>query len=437
MIDLPTSIMGMVQDGTLEQMFQDTLLPNMLFVDDADQEPFVGHLGTEITETRPGLLQVVSRPLKAGEEPQPQSYLIEQWKVRVDQYAGRVDTDLMSAGFTIRGKFLNDVETLAKQAGMSTNRLVRNQMYNAYTGGDTVLDYTIGGDPGNSVTHRVAALAGLRYVLVNGALVGVSATYPLACTIGGVARNITGVPPDDVDFPDGPGSITISVAINSARIFRAQNATTIDGIAAGDTHTFADLLAISAYLGNIGVPKHPDGTYHVHADDFAMANLFQDPQLQNVIRGQVASMEWKQGIILRALGFSFILNNQCPLSTSVTTGELFSAPLTNATGVAVHRLLVTGMGMLKEKRVNEEELLRAEFGEVQHRIGSFPVRGKQLAAALNGVRYVIAPPIDVLAQKVRQAWSMTRGWGVPSDFYNHAGIARLYMRGAVYEAAGA
>ena len=448
MIDLPASIMGMGQDGTLEQMFQDTLLPNFLFVDDADQEPFAGHLGTTITETRPGMLQVITTPLTAGTEPPPQQYAIEQWSTSVDQYAGRLDTDLMAAGFAIRGKFLTDTETLAKQAGMSTNRLVRNFLYNAYVGGDALIDYSIGGDPGNAVTHRVTMLAGLRKVMVNGSLVSVSASTPLTATIGGAPVNIVGVTPDNSSFPDGAGSITLAVAgnfvdrdrvlaSNASLVFRANAATTIDGIGAGDVHTFADLLRIQATLSSLGVPRHPDGTYHVHGDDFAMANLFQDTMLQNVIRGQLDSSEWKQGIVAKALGFSFVLNNQCPLSTTVGATEKFAAPLTNNTSVAIHRLLVTGMGALKEKRVNEEELLRSEFGDVQHKIGTFPVRNRALATALNGVRYTIAPPIDVLSQKIRQAWSMTRGWGVPSDFLNHAGVNRLYVRAAVYEAAGA
>src|SRR5215470_6919846 len=92
---LPAQIQAMMQNGLLDRVFRDALVPEFLFPQIADAEPWQGGLGDTKTFTRKGLLAPATTPV-TGADPSAATYGIEQWSVTMDQYANSMDTSMLS-----------------------------------------------------------------------------------------------------------------------------------------------------------------------------------------------------------------------------------------------------------------------------------------------------------------------------------------------------
>ena len=69
--------------------------------------------------------------------------------------------------------------------------------------------------------HSLKDVTGFDTVMVNGAPVAVSVSNPLTVTIGGTTRLVTACVADDASSPPvGPGTLTISVALDYAQYDR-------------------------------------------------------------------------------------------------------------------------------------------------------------------------------------------------------------------------
>ena len=186
---LPAAIQAIMQNGLLDRVFQDALVPEFLFPAMSDSEPWQGNLGDTKTFTRKGLITPTTTPITGNDIASASTYSIEQWSVTMDQYGISVDTNMLQSAMTLASKYLADVQTLGVNAGQSLNQIARNKLYRAYAGGRTWC--TTAGSSDTSII--VNSVDGFTTNLLNGVPTAVSAANPLSVTIAGTANTVTGV----------------------------------------------------------------------------------------------------------------------------------------------------------------------------------------------------------------------------------------------------
>lgn len=446
-----------VQDNTLAREFMDALFPQLLFRLDATPEKWEINVGDTQVFTRSSLLAPVTRPLDPGTDPVPEIPAFEQWKVIARQYGSSIDTHMPSSRTALASIFLRNAKTLGLQAGQTLNRLARNKLFAAYTGGDTIADNA----GAASTTLRVAALNGFTTVLVNGQEVPISATTPKTITISpNVTAQAIAFTPDSVANPTGPGTLTLAApatwaagarvrADDAPSILRVGGVATVDGLTPTSALTLAEIRKAVAILERNRVPKHPDGYYHVHLDPTAQAQIFADNEFQRVNQGVPDNLRYREFVIGEFFGALFIKNNEAPnVLNSDTPGNPlvqsrpngapqalaspeYHAEVRNASGVAIARTIITGGGSMMEMWIDEVNEYMTEAGVVG-KVGQFDITNNGLQIMTDRIRYIIRAPQDRLQQQVSQSWSFSGDWGIPTDFLGGQDRAR-YKRAIVIE----
>lgn len=430
----------LLQDNTLMRVFQDALFPKLIYRMEAWPEKWDAGQGERKIFTRSSLLSATPDALDPDTDPVPVNEEYEQWEVLCNQYSKTTDVNTAVSRTTLANLFLRKGKTLGLNAGQTINRLARNKLFCAYTGGHTVTDNA--GAPSTSVT--VASLNGFTQVVVDGQLVGVSTANPLAITIGGTAASVTGATPTDSAQPLGPGTLTLAagitfaagdavVASNAATIIRSGGGTSVDALSATDRLTLADIRRAIAILRANSVPPHDDGKYHVHLDPIAEDQLFSDPEVQNLNEGRFDGAMYQDFVVGHLVRAYFYGNEESPgainganssnvgtliqsrpaNAASAMLGPEIWAEVMNSAGVPVVRTIVTGGGALYENYVDESEFL-TEAG-VQGKIGEFSIINNGVQVSTDRIRYIIRAPQDRLQQQVAQTWSWMGDFGVPSD----------------------
>jgi hypothetical protein len=457
-LGVPTIVLDQVQQALLERAFHDGLYPELLFRQEATHEDFQGNIGSEIFQSRPGLLPAVTTPLLAGADPLPSEFTYEQWAVRIDQYSGRHDVHMPTSAVANSSLFLRGIQQLGLQAGQSVNRMPRNAIYKAYLSGNTVL---LAATATTDTTIHVASLSGFREVIINATNgnarpVPVSPLKPMTVTIGTVTNTVIGYSPDDAGDDDGPGTLLLGaavgavVAIRSAVvsqfasvITRAGGGASVDSISIGDTVVIQDFINAANYLRSHNVlPHEEDGMYHAHIDPRVVSQLFTDTAWQRLFTAQPDHPVYKSGLIGTLAGIKLFNNNEVPkrtntgVLTATGTNALYAqnigAEIVNETAVEIARTIITGRGCLYEFALDESAYV-SEAG-VNGKIGEFSVVNNGVNVNTDGVRLIMAAPIDALQQKVRCSWTITAGWAVPSDQTAPTGVAK-YKRALVIESA--
>lgn len=447
---LPSFITRIIQENYLQRRFLEALKPRSLFRAEAMREQLQIEAGQTLTQTRRGLIQPAIDDLTPGADPGLVDYSIEQWTVEVKQAGKSKETHLPSSAVAIINKFIEDAVSLAEHAGWSTDRKSRNALFLPYEGGDV---WTTAATAGASTTIDVTSLNGFRQVTdADGKPRDVSTTYPLSVTVDGVVNTVTGASPENANWPDGPGTLTLSVAVNLAaarkrvlavnRPFRSlpTGVTSIDGIDSTKIMSFAQLLAARNRLQKDRVPTFQDGTYHCHLDPDHLSQLLNDAAFRQLYQGQPDAAEYRAGKLVRQLGITFYDNTDLPnaenlsLGLGANTGSFASVvvakeiggEVANASGVAIRRSLLLGSRALSEFYVPEERY-KEQLGGVLPAYGyqgAFIEGNGGFEADLSGIRYVIRPPMDPLLQKIMQSWSITAGWVAPSDERSTTSLAR-------------
>jgi hypothetical protein len=456
-IGIPASINMQIQQGLLERAFHDGLFPSLLFRKDAEFEPWQENMGTELMISRPGLLPVVSAPLRAGFDPLPVSMSTEQWVAVVQRYANRTDVHMPTSAVANSNLFLRSVHQLGLNAGQSVNRLPRNELFKAYLSGQSVLLAATGT---NDTTIRVAAINGFTDVLIPGTLgtvraVPVSAAYPLPITIGTRSNTVIGYVPDTIGDTMGPGTLLLGavvggvVAIRSAvvsfyapTVQRSGGGTSVDALAAGDTITMQDFFNATNFLRSHNVEPHEDGLYHAHVHPNVINALTTDPAFQRLYQGQPNEDVYKTGVYGIIAGVKILSNNEVPLRTNSGTltatgtnafyASDIGAEVINENAVDVARTIVTGKGSLYEYGLDESNYV-SEAG-ITGKIGEFNIVNNGVQIDIERVRLIIRAPINVMQDQVSLAWSITAGWPIPSDAAAPTGNQR-FKRAVVIESA--
>ena len=434
---VPPALINLQQEGLLERSFWDGLFPNMLYRMDIARDEWQANTGSEIFETRPGLLAPNVTPIQAGTDPVPQVVSYEQWIMRLQRYAGTIDTNSPTSALASSDLFLRNVQQLGLQAGQSINRVARNFQFKSYLSGQTVTT-AVTAVPDLSI--RVASLNGFREVVIKGTNVRpqpVSTAFPLPITITGAGANTcVGAVPDDPADPDGPGTLTLGAAVGFVlaarvsvlsgarpKVIRVGGASSVDGISAVNTFTMQALIEAVSYLRKQNVQPHEDGFYHLHMNADANSQVFQDAawrQLQTALPDGVYMQTAWMGTIA---GASSYLNNESPDTTNVGAlistgasafyGTEIGAEVVNATGVNIARCYLTGRAHAYERTLDEKKYI-TEAG-LTGKLADFNVVNNGLEVSTEGVRLVIRSPIDRLQDLVAATWSISSGFAIPTD----------------------
>ncbi len=440
---------AVVQDNTLVREFHDALFPQLLFRDEATPEKWAANIGDTQVFTRASLLPPQVTPITPGEDPTPTSPSFEQWRVKAAQYTDTIDTTMPASRTALAPLFARNAKSLGLQAGESMNRVCRNKLFRAYTGGNSV---TVGtGAAATSVV--VNSINGFTHVVVNGQEVPVSPTFPLNVTIAGVGTvQVIGASPLDANCPLGAGTLTLAapatwadaaavVSGTAPLVIRSGGAATIDGLTALNGLTLADIRPAVATMRRNRVPTHADGYYHVHLDPIAEAQLFGDNEFQRINQGVPDNVRHREMAVGFLMGCVFYSNSESP--NVYNSGALYEsrpgaeasceyyADVRNAAGVAVTRTIITGGGSIMEKYIDENTEYMTEAGYTG-KVGKFSVVNNGLVVNIDRVRYIIRAPLDRLQQQVAQTWSWSGDWGIPTDLLGGQTGSR-YKRAIVIE----
>jgi len=417
---LPAAIRAIMQNGLLDRQFRESLMPELLFPQIADIEPWQGAKGDTKIMTRNGLMTPDPTPT-TGSDASTGSYSIEQWTVVMDQYGKSIDTDLLQSAMTQASKYLNDVSRLGIHAGQTINLLSRNKLYKAYAGGRTYCRTAGASD----TSIEVASTDGFTHVLVNGVPTAVSASTPLNVTIAGVANTVTGVNTSTGVLTLGTaradvlGDLVVSSqAPYSVRAGTSNNSAYELGV--GDLIKFSHFRAAVARLRRQAVPPAEGSNYVAHVDSVTESQLFEDTEFQNLYRGRAESPTYRDLAIGVFGGITWVRNEVVPYLNTSTTGYEDLA-------TTVHRPIVVGAGALIAAPFEDTSSLLRETG-----VGDVPEITTINVAPGVDVTRIVRPPQDRYQQNVATTWSWVGDYGVPSDSLAN-GDPALFKRAVVLE----
>lgn len=408
---LPAALQAIMQNGLLDKVFQDALIPNFVFPSLADPMPWQGGLGDTKTFTRTGLLTPSTTAI-TGSDASTSTYTVEQWSVTMDQYGLGMDTNMLKSAMTLASQWLSDVRTLGINAGQSLNQIARNKLYAAYAGGRTWCTTTATSD----TSIIVASVDGFTKVLVNGVPTAVSASNPLTVTIEGVANTVTGVNAGTSTLTLGTARADTAgdyvVAANAPTSIRTATRDTAYDITSADVATLAMFRAGVVRLRKMNVPTI-GGYYTAHIPPDTEAQLFADTDFKQALQGRVDSPVWRDLSIGRFAGVDWVRNNECPTVTSNS-------------GATVYRPIVLGAGAVVSAPFDGQSAMLAGSG-----VEDVPNIRMIQATPGTEVALIVRPPTDRLQQVLATTWSWVGDFGVPSD--SGTGDAALYKRGVVVE----
>ena len=454
-----THIIPLAQENFLQRVFFDALVPEMKYLAACPYEEMQTGNGDTIIRTVPGLMNSNPTILAPGKDLQPETTQYEHFVTSINQYGGSLDIPTNQTALTLGGPqayMAQKMKELATQAGMMTNRMARDAIIKAYLGGNAVVVEA----NGNTTSIHINSLNGFWEVVKNGKPTTISVSNPRVVTIAGAARNATGYTPDNADYPDGPGTLTLSAAINAAagdvvlaadrsRILRPKNST-FDKLAANDGATIAMFRRAAAELHNDSVGPNADGFYHVHCAPYVISELQSDNEFQRMVQGMGTAAYPKDGSIGTIGNLRFFSNNQAPQPGANNSGTPLTVPtrntllatgywgeLYNKNGVQVQRSVVIGAKAVTTLYSDESKAMLAEAGQPVGGRPTFTMVGNQIqmmasAADLGNIRITIRPPIDRAGQQVAASWTTTRGFPVYCNLLSGQSAGR-FKRAMVVE----
>jgi hypothetical protein len=371
-----------------------------------------------------------------------------------------MDTHMPTSTVAAANLFLTNIRQQGLQAGMSVNRIARNNLFRAYLAGNTVVTAAVGS---TDTVLKVASLNGFGDVLrpeISARPNPVSPSFALPIDIGvGVAKRrlyVIGVTPNDPADPNGPGDILLSgqvgaafvarspvVSIYASRIIRPAGGASVDSISATDTFLLQQAINAVAYLRRANVAPHDDGFYHAHISPLTNAQVFADPVFQRLNQSLPDGEAYREGFIGHLSGVMFFLNTDSPETTNsgalVSTGSAsFYSPdlggeIVNGNGVAVGHTILTGKGALVEKYLDESQFT-TEAG-ITGKTGVFDIVNNGAVVMTDRIRLIMRAPVDRLQQKVSHTWSISTSFTPPSDILAPSGPER-FKRAIVLQHAG-
>jgi len=439
---LPVDLQEIVQNGLLDRVFEDALVPVFLYDNLAEIKPWGAHLGAQAIMTKSGLMPVSTTPI-TGADATAATYGFEQYSLKMDQYASSIDTNMAMSALALASKFAQDNKTLAINAAQSLNIVAQNALYNAYGVGTTYLTAAIST---SSTSAVVADATGFAYATgstgtvnqntVSGALgqstpvlVPVSASNPISVTVNGVANTVTGV--SFVSGTSGPGTLTLGTAVssiaNGSAVINTSNAPVQyrpNAKASAAQLVSSDVATLSLFQNAVtrlraqNVPT-VDGAYVAHVHPASVNELFQDQNFLLAYRGRAESPAYQNfrpgdsvgtqsEFMGRFSGIDWFMNTVTP-------------SFTNPSGVTVYRPIVSGHG----------SLIKGPFEAMGDLINMQNAGANVQVDMIGGVARIWRAPLDRLGQVLTSTWSWIGGYTVGTDLLT--GDSAAYKRSVVLE----
>jgi N4-gp56 family major capsid protein len=431
---LPDAVAGVIQDGILERKLYQSMRPMLLWRGLCSQERHPGQVGEKVTKTRSGLIQpdtAKTAKRTPGQDPGVVTRSMEQFSYQLVPYGKGIDIHLPASWLAQENKFLDDTGALTFHAAQTMGRICRDKILAAYGGGDTFTT----DNPGSVTSVKVKDCTGFDTVLVNGTPTPVSATNTLPITIAGTAKLVTACVADDGSSPpSGPGTLTISVAMDYAqndrvlrddapRIIRQASRATDQLIVAGDTPTIVTFREAAAYLRTHNVPGIDGvvgGLYGCFVDPHVENALFADDEFHDAIQATGLTGPFADGAIGDYAGIRFIRNTEMPVLADDADYQAH-----------IHRSLVFGADVCIEAFVPESEFQRQVVPE-----GIVTANHYKTALDPQGVMtLVIRAPLDRAGEIVSASWLANADYCVPTDAKALTGSQRV-KRAVVVHTAG-
>lgn len=412
---LPATLQPIVQNGILDRVFRDALIPQFLYPATASVEPIAQGIGATVTFTRDGLLAPATTPT-TGSDPSPQTLSYEQWSLSVEQYSNTMDTNRLTARASLADTFVRNVQKLGLNAGQTLNQLARNKLYAAYGGG---LSWVTTAQGSASTTCVVKSAAGFDTVMVNGQPTAVSASNPLNITINSTSNTVVGC-------NLATNTLTLGTAVTQAigdtvtssaapYSLRAGSRASRYNLTGSDVMTAALVRSAVQRLRTMNVPTI-GGNYVAHIDPTTEAELFADADFKQAYQGRGDSAVFGDLSLGTFLGVDWVRNNEAPTtSDGGSSGNL-----------TVHRPIFMGAEALMAGPYEGIADLLADTGVEEVPMISMigPANGVEVAM-------IIRPPQDRLQQIIAATWSWVGDFAVPSDITT--GDAARYKRAVVIE----
>lgn len=432
-------VRNVVQENLLEKAFHDALYPKNLFRGEAMAVAWPAGIGDSQIFSAPGLMPVDAQPLKPGDEPQVDTYPLEQWQATLQQYAKSIDTHMPTSYVAIANLFLRNAQQLGLQAASTLNRIVRNRMYNAALAGNTQAN---GAQSGTTlVVFRLNGFTRARNPDVTGASTVrfdlVSPTNPLSIVIfdnGAEATfSVVGFTPDTAGDEIGPGSLTLAagttnvldrayvLSVDRSAITRVGGGNDVDDITSANIPTLASVRTAVADFWQENVPEHPDGRFHCHIDPVSQALVYADPEFQRLMTSLPDYYVYRNFALGELLNTVFFRNNEDPVVSTVIGGatntfdqrDPFAGILTNDTGVEIHRMLFTAQGGIMEYHSDLNQLL-TDAGTTGV-VGESRIQNNGIEVNTDRIQLIIRAPLNRLQDSVSTSWKFIGDWPVRTD----------------------
>jgi hypothetical protein len=435
---LPASLQEIVQNGLLDRVFDDALVPLFLYDTLADIRPWGAQLGSQSILTRAGLMAPVTTAV-TGSDASASAYGFEQYSVKMDQFGNSIDTNMAVSAQALASKFLEDNKQLGINAAQSMNLIAQLSLYGAYGEGTT---YATAGST-SSTTLDVADASGFAFAPVTLSttsgveaatgvavpqLQPVSGSNPLTVTVNGVANTVTGV---TITAGHASDTLTLGTAVSATTgwavvssiapvQYRPNARTSASTLVAGDVATLALFESAVTRLRSQNV--HPvGGAYTAHIAPQTLNELFQDANFRQVYQGRADTPAYENltlgsgasgnsGIefLGRFVGIDWVLNNVTPTGT-------------NPSGVTYYRPIVCGDGCL----------IKAPFESMGSLVSTLNAGSTVQVDMIGGVARILRAPLDRFGQVLSSTWSWIGGYTVGTDMLT--GDSAAYKRAVVVE----
>lgn len=457
---IPQGVASLIQSNMLSREIKDGLRPVSMYRRDFSREMLPQHIGQTLTKSRLGMFDVDLKPSAPLGDIEYAEFSAEQFTAKPIPYSKGFKIDGPTAYVQVGNWMEQQVKRLSEWAGRTSSRLARGRLM-AYNGGKAIVRKAAAS--GVDTTLYVSSLMGFRSAPVNGTLQPVSATNMLAITIVAATTftaNVTGVTPDDPNFPDGPGTLTLSAAVSAAvagksyvyatdtkpfSILAGARAST-EALLSTDWLTMADVLKMRARLMDTGIPKHrSSGTYHLHCDSTFLEKIVQDPKWAQAFQGAGISPIFGAGAtFVPNLGITIFENNDSPSSgkgkevhvgalasdSSVTMKDI-GLDVINSNGVYVRRAILTGDDVGYETFIDESlyfsEMGIKPVGDVTSnlKVYQFNSGAQFISGEVDGWRLTVTPALDPRQLMCTVAVSMVADWTLGTDYFNAAAGSNL------------
>lgn len=471
--NVPSGLAQVIQGNWLNRRFERQLRSKSAFRIAAYRTPVPVRSGETTIYSRAGRLVPVVADLNAanntgldnnfstpvGGVGSTQSYSFEQFQVFIGQKGFPLDINAIQQQELIADVFKQNWDNLAEQASLTLDLAAAQATFLAYESGRTWVTAAITGQTvahvdnikGFDTAFSSVSIQGQSFPI--GSPQAVSGGNPLSVTVypaSGAASYTVSVTLAAADGSNtssqvtgggagmvngASGNLTFSasqtmaigdvlVASDAPAYVRNNNKRSRFAMTTSDTIGIQMVMNATAILRANNIPPMSDGTYAVFIDPVLMAQFYADQQFQIMAQGAEASALFKDGVLIRHFGVTFVQTTNSPVY----------GPITNAQGNQIYtrRLIVCGERYLQE----------CPFEGLESGYRSLADYAMSDIRVMNDVAVITRPPLDRQSQILSQSWVWIGGFVCGTDATITPAViptatSARYKRAVVLEAASA